>query len=89
MSRSKWKGPFLDLSILKTSSIKKSKIWARSSVVPAFLIGEVVFVHSGKEFKRVVVTREKVGYKFGEFSFTRKTALKFKSNSQNNLKKKN
>jgi len=33
-------------------------------------------VHNGKEFKNVVVTREKLGYKFGEFSFTRKYKVK-------------
>jgi ribosomal protein S19 len=77
----------LDPSIIKTSSIKRSKIWSRSSVIPAFLIGEVVFIHNGKEFKRIVITRDKVGYKFGEFSFTRKAASKFKINSQMNIKK--
>jgi len=35
-------------------------------------------VHNGKEFKNVVVTREKLGYKFGEFSFTRKYNVKQK-----------
>jgi ribosomal protein S19 len=34
-------------------------------------VGKKVLVYNGKNFKQVKVTREKVGFKFGEFSFTR------------------
>jgi small subunit ribosomal protein S19 len=81
MGRSLWKGPFVDLSILRENnkkSKKNLKIWSRNSVIPEFLLGQTVLVHNGKEFKNVVVTREKLGYKFGEFSFTRKYNMKQK-----------
>lgn len=79
MTRSFWKGPFIDPIFLKNKKVKKtSKIWSRSSVIPGFLMGETVFVHNGKEFKRVSITREKVGFKFGEFSFSRRYTLKQK-----------
>lgn len=77
MCRSKWKGNFIDNAIAKLaqkkhlSSKKKIKIWSRDSVVPAFLIGKTVFIHNGKDFKKIKITREKVGFKFGEFSITR------------------
>lgn len=79
MGRSLWKGPFVDSSILRENQKKqkkKFKIWSRNSVIPEFLLGQTVLVHNGKEFKNVVVTREKLGYKFGEFSFTRKYKVK-------------
>lgn len=82
MARSKWKGPFVGNSILKNSVLKKGKIWCRSSVIPSFLVGEAVHIHNGKEFKRVVITREKVGFKFGDFSLTRKTVSKAKLNTK-------
>jgi len=81
MGRSLWKGPFVDSSILRENhkkSKKNFKIWSRDSVIPEFLLGQTVLVHNGKEFKNVVVTREKLGYKFGEFSFTRKYNVKQK-----------
>lgn len=79
MSRAIWKGPFIDPIFFKSKKQKLNhKIWSRSSVVPASLIGETVFIHNGKEFKRVSITREKVGFKFGEFSFTRRYTLKQK-----------
>ena len=87
MTRSIWKGPFLDASLLKAQTNKISKIWSRTSVIPAFLIGETIFIHNGKEFKRVVITREKVGFKFGEFSFTRKYTNKQKIVKQTAKKK--
>jgi len=72
MRRSKWKGNFIDNSVLKLSFQKKKqlKIWSRRSVIPAFLIGDTVLIYNGKEFKKVKITREKVGFKFGEFSTT-------------------
>jgi len=87
MSRSLWKGLFIDPKLLKNKKQKaNSKIWSRSSVIPSSLIGETVFVHNGKEFKRVSITREKIGFKFGEFSFTRRYTLKQKT--QNSIVKK-
>jgi small subunit ribosomal protein S19 len=87
MSRSLWKGLFIDPKLLKNKKQKaNSKIWSRSSVIPSSLIGETVFVHNGKEFKRVSITREKIGFKFGEFSFTRRYTLKQKT--QNSTVKK-
>ncbi len=81
MRRSKWKGSFVDKSILKLkkkrTNKKPFKIWSRRSVIPNFLVGLNVMVHNGKEFKRLEITRSKVGYKFGEFIATRKYVQKF------------
>lgn len=80
MTRSLWKGPFIDPVFYKKAKENKNfKIWCRSSVIPSSLIGETVFVHNGKEFKRILITREKTGFKFGEFSFSRKYTLKQKT----------
>jgi small subunit ribosomal protein S19 len=82
MSRSNWKGPYLSSVLLKKfdkQKLKNIKIWSRSSVIPEFLIGHTVSIHNGKEFKNLTVTREKVGFKFGEFSQTRKFTKKKKS----------
>jgi len=75
MSRSKWKGAFLHNSLFKMNqqtSNKKLKIWSRSSVIPSSFIGKNVLIHTGKDFKTLFISREKVGFKFGEFAFTRK-----------------
>ena len=80
MSRSIWKGPFLnkkfinlDKKILSTSFLENNqqKLWCRNATIPSNLVGSIVFVHNGKEFKKIFISREKVGYKFGHFSFTR------------------
>jgi ribosomal protein S19 len=77
MRRSKWKGNFIDNSVLKLSKLsKKKKIYSRRSVVPYFLIGANVLIHNGKEFKKIKITREKVGFKFGAFCPTRKYKAK-------------
>lgn len=78
MSRSIWKGPFINKSLLKFDPLinKNKKIWERQSVIGSNLIGSNVFIYNGKDFKKLQITREKVGYKFGEFSFTRKKSQK-------------
>ena len=86
MTRSIWKGPFLDSLLLKPNFLSNltglkstNKIWSRSSTVPAFLVGQTVSVHNGKEFKTLAVTREKVGFKFGAFVLTRTFTNKYKN----------
>lgn len=75
MGRAKWKGPFVDLYTLTKKKIYPN-LWLRSSVIPKQITNTIVCVHNGREFKRVIITKEKVGFKLGEFSFTRK--LRFK-----------
>lgn len=71
MSRSKWKPLFLKKNLIK----KKETIWYRQSVIPFFLVDSLVKIHNGKDFKQVKITKEKIGFKFGEFSQTRKNYM--------------
>jgi ribosomal protein S19 len=71
MSRAKWKGPFNNLHTLSKKKIYPN-LWLRSSAIPKCVVNTIVCVHNGREFKRVILTKEKVGSKLGEFSFTRK-----------------
>lgn len=75
MGRAKWKGPFVDLYTL-TKKKTYPNLWLRSSVIPKRIVNSIVCVHNGREFRRVIITKEKVGFKLGEFSFTRR--LRFK-----------
>jgi len=77
MSRSKWKGFFTNINL---KNPKKFKFLSRASVISDFLIGQEVSVHNGKVFKPIHITREKVGYKLGEFSFTRVLRERIKKN---------
>ena len=74
MSRSKWKGLFLEKSIIQLNNKKKRKLktYSRSSCIPSFLINKFILIYDGKEFRKCYINREKVGYKFGEFSYSRK-----------------
>jgi ribosomal protein S19 len=44
-------------------------------VVPHMFIGSKVKIYAGMRFHSRIVNRWMVGYKFGEFSWTRKLAL--------------
>ena len=80
MSRAKWKGPFFDLNLFKKISTIQSKTpqnwWnkklrTRNSVIPKMLVGRAVYVYNGHFFKKLNISTEQVGFKFGDFCFTR------------------
>lgn len=70
MRRSKWKSLYIKPEFLKKTNMNEDKVSRNSSVLPKFL-GLTLYVHSGKLFKKVLVTKEMIGHKFGEFSQTR------------------
>lgn len=76
MGRARWKGPFIHSKFLKNKNKNNMSdlsvfIMSRASVVLSAFVGYKVLIHTGKVFKKVFITREKVGYKFGEFCATR------------------
>jgi small subunit ribosomal protein S19 len=78
MTRSTWKGPFVDGSLLKKAeTAHKSgrkeviKIWSRRSTIMPQFIGLTFGVYNGQKFIPVLVNEDMIGHKFGEFSPTR------------------
>ena len=79
MSRSKKKGPYVDLKLLKkvlkqkdTGDESAIRTWARAcQIVPEF-VGHTFEVHNGRDFISVPVNENMVGHRLGEFSLTRK-----------------
>lgn len=69
MSRSKWKGPYINIEAIKnkTSVISATR---SSKIIPKFL-GLTFKVHNGKSHTEITVTDTMIGHKFGEFAFTR------------------
>tara|TARA_B100001121_G_scaffold310692_1_gene344126 strand:- start:22327 stop:22605 length:279 start_codon:yes stop_codon:yes gene_type:complete len=78
LSRSVWKGPFVDGGLLKKAETSKSsgrkeviKTWSRRSTILPQFVGLTFGVYNGRKFIPVLVTESMVGHKFGEFSPTR------------------
>ncbi len=78
MSRSLWKGPFVDGYLLKKAEAARAggrnapvKTWSRRSTILPQFVGLTFQVHNGNKFIPVLVSEEMVGHKFGEFSPTR------------------
>lgn len=78
MTRSNWKGNFISNSLIhkKLKGQKAINIWSRNSAIPEFLQGKFVFVHNGQIFKKIFISRSRIGFKFGEFSLTKKFTKK-------------
>ena len=78
MARSVWKGPFVDLYLLKkaetaqdANSAAPIKTWSRRSTIIPDMIGHTIAVHDGRKHVPVYVTESMVGHKLGEFAPTR------------------
>ena len=78
MARSIWKGPFVDITLIKkaekvSESGRKEviKTWSRRSTILPQFIGLTFGVYNGRKFIPVLVSENMVGHKLGEFSPTR------------------
>ena len=78
MTRSVWKGPFVDGYLLSKAEAARAsgrhemiKIWSRRSTILPQFVGLTFGVYNGQKHIPVMVTEEMVGHKFGEFAPTR------------------
>ncbi len=78
MSRSVWKGPFVDGFLLRKAERVRAagrndiiKTWSRRSTILPQFVGLAFGVYNGHKFVPVMVTEDMIGHKFGEFSPTR------------------
>jgi small subunit ribosomal protein S19 len=77
MSRSLYKGPYLDEKLLKKVEGKKPgagviKTWSRDALIAPEMVGFTFGVHNGREHLPVTPTEEMVGHRLGEFAPTKK-----------------
>ena len=78
MSRSIWKGPFVEGHLLQKAEVAREsgrndviKTWSRRSTILPQFVGLTFGVYNGQKFIPVLVTENMVGHKLGEFSPTR------------------
>lgn len=86
MSRSLYKGPFINSQLLKAIDIlnkkrKKDtvKTWSRSSTIIPSMVGHTIAVYNGKQHFPVFISDQMVGHKLGEFVPTRNFRSHIKS----------
>ena len=78
MSRSVWKGPFVDPSLIKKVEKLKNqtnkppiKTWSRKSTIIPEFVGVSFLIYNGKKFIPITISEDMVGHKLGEFVLTR------------------
>ncbi len=49
----------------------KIRTHCRDMIVLPEMVGKTIFVHNGKEFVKVVITKDMLGHRLGEFALTR------------------
>ena len=78
MSRSRKKGPFVNVKLIKkvealnaSNEKRVIKTWARASTISPEMVGHTLAIHNGRKFIPVFITENMVGHKLGEFAPTR------------------
>ena len=78
MSRSVWKGPFVEESLMRKvdkqrnqPNSKPIKTWSRKSTIIPDFVGVSFLIYNGKKFIPITVSEDMVGHKLGEFAPTR------------------
>ena len=78
MSRSIWKGPFVDGYLLKKAEKSREsgrneviKIWSRRSTILPQFVGLTFGVYNGRKHIPVSISEDMVGHKFREFAPSR------------------
>ena len=78
MSRSIWKGPFVDGYLFKKAETARAatrseviKIWSRRSTILPQFVGLTFGVYNGHKHVPVAVTEDMIGHKCGEVAPTR------------------
>jgi len=72
--------PYIHKNIIELHKKNKKnlKVFYRSSKILPSFVDQTFLIHNGKGFFQILVTPEMVGYRFGEFAYT-KIRAKFKS----------
>jgi len=78
LTRSVWKGPFVDGYLLRKADKSREsgrseviKTWSRRSTILPQFVGLTFGVHNGQKHIPVLVSEDMVGHKLGEFAPTR------------------
>ena len=70
MSRSKYKGPFFKVHLIKNKQY--IKIYNKNVTILPEYVNHFVNIYNGKNFVNLKINQKMIGYKFGEFINTRK-----------------
>lgn len=78
MSRSLYKGPYIEAKLLKKIQVLNQKkinqiikTWSRASTIIPDMVGHTIAVYNGKQHFPVFISDQMVGHKLGEFVPTR------------------
>lgn len=78
MPRSLYKGPFIDIHLMKkvekavaNNERRPIKTWSRRSMVLPDMVGLTIAVHNGRQHIPILINEDMVGHKLGEFAPTR------------------
>jgi len=88
--RSHWKIPYIyNIFAHITNNNKKNfKIQDRKSVIPHTLLSKTLNIYNGRKYIPVIIKREMVGHKIGEFGITKILGYKPKKKRKTQVKRK-
>jgi small subunit ribosomal protein S19 len=75
MTRSLYKGPFIDPIVHSQLGEEVMLVFMRSTTILPVFVGKIIMVHNGLDFYPVQINEKMVGKKVGEFVGTKKKVI--------------
>lgn len=88
--RAHWKIPYIHNMFTNYTNISKKtmKIQHRHTIIPYTLLSKTLNIYNGKKYIPVIIKKEMVGHKTGEFSITKVLGYKPKKKRKTQVKRK-
>lgn len=71
IKRSVWKVPFISPFFFRIKEMDNIKTFVRNTTISSYFLKKNFLVYSGKNWVKVLIKKVMLGYKIGEFSFTK------------------
>jgi small subunit ribosomal protein S19 len=78
MSRSIWKGPYIDKDLYKqiiASETKTIYTQSRNSTIIPQCLNRIFYVYNGLSYYKIQINENMIGHKLGEFILTKKRVI--------------
>jgi small subunit ribosomal protein S19 len=77
MSRSIWKGSYIDDTLFNKVQLNDKNIYtkSRNSVITELFLGKSIFVYNGMMYYKLLITENMLGKKLGEFILSKKKVV--------------
>lgn len=67
-----WKGNLNKIKFFRWTRFKRHRIFSKNTLILPIFVKQLIELHKGHQFKKLIIDKKMIGHKFGRFILTRK-----------------